>query len=187
MDGGDRVRLCGVCRLKVYNLSDMSPDEAAALVTEKEGRLCVRYYARPDGTMIVEDCPVGLAAIRRRMTRWFGGIAAVLVAAIGLGIAAASYSIGLRPKVNRAQPFAKLVDWLSGPPQRTQMVPQRPRYIIGSLMGARSPRFLNSPVSGALHQRNTGDPLCEFDDLFSVTTNNAPDDDPNGDGRDFEE
>src|SRR5439155_9988250 len=59
MGGDDCVRFCEHCRLNVYNLSAMSSAEAAALVREKEGRLCTRYHARADGTMLVENCPVG--------------------------------------------------------------------------------------------------------------------------------
>jgi hypothetical protein len=67
MEGDDRVRFCADCRLNVYNLSAMGASEAAALVREREGRLCVHYYERPDGTMLTRDCPVGFRAMRRRL------------------------------------------------------------------------------------------------------------------------
>jgi hypothetical protein len=56
MDGNDQVRHCSQCDRNVYNLSNMSRDEAAALIEETEGRLCVRYYRRRDGTMMTRDC-----------------------------------------------------------------------------------------------------------------------------------
>ena len=68
MLGDDRVRFCGQCNLNVYNLSDMTRSEAELLIGNKEGRLCVRYYKRKDGSIITRDCPVGLRAIRRRMS-----------------------------------------------------------------------------------------------------------------------
>jgi hypothetical protein len=34
--------------------------EAERLVVEKEGRLCVRFHRRADGTVLTRDCPVGL-------------------------------------------------------------------------------------------------------------------------------
>ena len=43
----------------VYNLSDMTEEEALKLVEEREGRLCVRFYQREDGTVLTSDCPVG--------------------------------------------------------------------------------------------------------------------------------
>jgi hypothetical protein len=83
MQGDDRSRFCDHCRLHVYNLSAMSPDEAAALVHEQEGRLCVRYYARNDGTMLTEDCPIGFQAARRRVLTRLATAAAALVGLIG--------------------------------------------------------------------------------------------------------
>jgi hypothetical protein len=66
MAGGDRVRFCNQCELNVYNLSAMTRAEAEALITRTEGRLCVRFYRRNDGSIITQDCPVGLRALRRR-------------------------------------------------------------------------------------------------------------------------
>ena len=79
MTGDDRVRHCGQCRLNVYNLSEMTRTEAEALVGGREGRLCVRFYTRADGTMLTRDCPVGLAAVRRRIARAWAAAAAMVV------------------------------------------------------------------------------------------------------------
>ena len=65
MTGDDRVRHCGDCKMNVYNLSEMSEQEALKLVNEREGRLCIQFYRRADGTMITKDCPVGLRAFRK--------------------------------------------------------------------------------------------------------------------------
>ncbi len=69
MIGNERVRFCGQCQLNVYNLSGMSKREAEALVTNTEGRLCVRYFSRADGTILTKNCPVGLRALKRRVSR----------------------------------------------------------------------------------------------------------------------
>lgn len=69
MVGGDRVRFCGQCQLNVYNLSAMSRDDAESLIARTEGRVCVRFYRRQDGSIITEDCPVGLRAVKRRALR----------------------------------------------------------------------------------------------------------------------
>jgi hypothetical protein len=66
MAGDDRVRACGDCQKNVYNLSDLTRDEAEALIVEKEGRLCVRYFQRADGTILLKDCAVGVKQRRRR-------------------------------------------------------------------------------------------------------------------------
>jgi hypothetical protein len=69
MVGDARVRYCGQCKLNVYNLSEMSRREAEALIEGTEGRLCVRFYRRADGTIINRNCPVGLSALKRRLAR----------------------------------------------------------------------------------------------------------------------
>jgi hypothetical protein len=66
MYGDNRKRFCGDCKLNVYNLSGMTRDEAENLIQIAEGRLCVRYYMRPDGTVITADCPVGWAKVKQR-------------------------------------------------------------------------------------------------------------------------
>lgn len=77
MTGDDRVRACGSCNKNVYNLSEMTRDEAEALILEKEGRLCVRYFQRKDGTILLKDCAVGIAQKRKRRL-FAAGAAAVL-------------------------------------------------------------------------------------------------------------
>ncbi len=52
MIGGDRVRFCGQCQLNVYNLSAMSRYEAESLIARTEGRLCVRFFRRKDGSIL---------------------------------------------------------------------------------------------------------------------------------------
>jgi hypothetical protein len=66
MYGNDRMRHCGDCKLNVYNLSGMSREAAEDLVMNAEGRLCVRFYRRQDGTIITENCPVGWAKVKAR-------------------------------------------------------------------------------------------------------------------------
>lgn len=68
MIGSEQVRFCGQCNLNVYNLSGMSRVEAESLIARTEGRLCVRFYRRRDGSIITQDCPVGLRAIQRRVS-----------------------------------------------------------------------------------------------------------------------
>jgi len=78
MEGDERVRACGDCSQYVYNLSGMTREEAEALILEKEGRLCVRYYRRADGTILFGDCAVGVS--RRRRRKLVAGAAALLAA-----------------------------------------------------------------------------------------------------------
>lgn len=66
MTGDERARHCALCERPVYNLSSMKGPEIAALIRETEGRRCVRFHRRADGTMLTEDCPVGLQRARRK-------------------------------------------------------------------------------------------------------------------------
>lgn len=66
MMGDNRKRYCGECKLNVYNLSGMTKTEAENLITNAEGRLCIRFYQRPDGTVLTQDCPVGWAKVKQR-------------------------------------------------------------------------------------------------------------------------
>jgi hypothetical protein len=67
MVGGDRVRFCESCKKNVYNLSAMDRDEAEGLLEEMGESICVRFYQRPDGTVMTSDCPVGVRRKRRRL------------------------------------------------------------------------------------------------------------------------
>ena len=66
MTGTERVRFCNSCNLHVYNLSAMTRAEAEHLVTNTEDRLCVRFYRRADGTILTQNCPVGLRRLKQR-------------------------------------------------------------------------------------------------------------------------
>jgi hypothetical protein len=78
MTGDDRARHCGDCQKSVYNLSGMTRDEAEALLIEKNGDLCVRYFQRHDGTILLADCTIGVK--RRQRRRLIAAGAATLLA-----------------------------------------------------------------------------------------------------------
>lgn len=85
MRGDGPVRFCGLCKQNVYNLSAMSSEEAERVVEEAEGRVCVRFYRRADGTVSTVDCaPVRFAALRRTARRTMAGAAALLLALLGV-------------------------------------------------------------------------------------------------------
>jgi hypothetical protein len=81
MIGNDKVRFCNQCSLNVYNISTMTKQQGEALILKTEGRLCVKLYRRADGTILTADCPVGLRAIRKRISRI---ASATLTAALSL-------------------------------------------------------------------------------------------------------
>ena len=79
MAGDEQVRFCSSCRKNVYNLSGMTRRQAEALVQEEEGRKCVRFYRRQDGTLLTQDCPVGVRRWWRRFLLGASAAAALLV------------------------------------------------------------------------------------------------------------
>lgn len=79
MAGDDRKRFCDQCSLHVYNISAMTSDEVASLIESKDGRICARLYRRADGTVLTRDCPVGLRALRRRVSKAAGAALTALL------------------------------------------------------------------------------------------------------------
>lgn len=64
MPGTERIRNCGDCKKNVYNISDMTEKEAEAFLLENNTSKCVTYFQRQDGTILTDNCPVGLRRIR---------------------------------------------------------------------------------------------------------------------------
>jgi hypothetical protein len=83
MQGDERVRFCGLCRLNVYNLSGMTRNEGEAFLQKCEGRVCVRMFRRADGTVLTEDCPWSFTVLKRKVTVAAAGFVALL--SLGLG------------------------------------------------------------------------------------------------------
>ena len=98
MVGGERTRHCSQCKLKVYNLSDMTRDEATAFMAQREGRTCVRMFKRADGTVMTRDCPVGLAAVRAKFVR-------LTLATVGLFLALAATALAALGKIPGVGPY----------------------------------------------------------------------------------
>ena len=90
MLGDERVRFCLGCEKNVYNLSSMAKEEAEALLQARLGNdLCIRFYQRADGTILTEDCPVGVKKKQRRR---------LVLAVAGAGaMAAAAASMLMKP------------------------------------------------------------------------------------------
>ena len=57
MPGDDWARSCPLCSRTVYNISAMTSADVAALIANREGRLCARLFRRADGTVVTADCP----------------------------------------------------------------------------------------------------------------------------------
>ena len=67
MVGDERVRACAGCNRPVFNLSEMTRAEAEAVLATRGLTPCVRFYRRPDGTVMTTDCPTGARPAQRRL------------------------------------------------------------------------------------------------------------------------
>jgi hypothetical protein len=104
MQGDERRRFCADCKLHVHDISAMSRDEALDLLRQAgQGRLCVRLHRRSDGTVLTQDCPVGLR--RRLRWAWARAVAAasVLLSAIGCARKQETMDMG-KPEPVEVQP-----------------------------------------------------------------------------------
>jgi hypothetical protein len=136
MAGDDRVRHCAECNLKVHNISTMARDEAEALVRGSVGeRMCVRLYRRADGTILTQDCPVGLARVRRAARRALVRVAALvgLVSVTGVaGAMGSTDSWGDRMRLRALRPFSIVCEWVA-PSAAPAPVPMGPA-MAGKMM-----------------------------------------------------
>ena len=94
MIGDERKRYCGDCKLNVYNLSGMTRIEAENLLLNSEGKLCVRFYRRADGSVLTKDCPVGWAKVKNRTKVFVTAAASMLFSCLG--------AIGLQPLFDKS-------------------------------------------------------------------------------------
>jgi hypothetical protein len=126
MVGDDRARFCAQCQKHVYNLSNLTADEAAALIREREGSLCARFYRRVDGTVLTSDCPIGASQVWVRFRRLLGTAAALMLLGVTVPLIAKSPNRDELPraKVYRAWDDAILTikTWLGRPPARTMVM-----------------------------------------------------------------
>jgi len=148
MTGDDRVRFCGDCRQSVYNVALFTRAEATRLLNDSSGRVCLRIFRRPDGTVITDDCRARLRAARKRGLLIFAG---TLVVVFWAQICAQFVGLmGLRRVVDgvRTQgeaptmPMAGAVAPLPPPPPPDMGKPSMPVEIKGE-----APRVLQGGIA----------------------------------------
>jgi hypothetical protein len=128
MEGDERVRFCQACRLNVYNLSAMTRAQAESLVAATEGRRCVRFYQRGDGMVLTRDCPVGWAAVKRRLA-WIGAAAvACLTAVIGVHV----WGVAAERRLEAGQDGG-LPQWIQRMRSALGIDPPQPPVVMGEI------------------------------------------------------
>ena len=89
MIGKEQVRFCQHCSLYVHDLSKITRKDALKLVAASKGKLCVRYYRRPDGTVETASQAQPVSLIKRRLSRIAAG---AFTATLSLASTAAAQS-----------------------------------------------------------------------------------------------
>lgn len=126
MVGDDRKRFCKACEKFVYNLPLLEADELVDLIKSTEGKFCGRLYARKDGTVLTDDCPVGVAAKlaaarRRRATGATAAVAALMIAAGGTLFGLAYGGVGVSPMV---------AGGIQAPPPPPVVIEDQPEVVV---------------------------------------------------------
>lgn len=142
MKGDERMRFCAQCRLHVYNLSEMTRKEAEALVQapDGKGKVCVRLYRRPDGTVLTRSCRAA-----RRLRRLVAVAASFIAAAVvgfflwASGQATAGLYQGGVAGVKAREPFRTVVRWIEGPAPVPPMVMGQSTIIMGKMVAPPPP------------------------------------------------
>jgi hypothetical protein len=118
MIGDAKMRFCSLCTKNVYDLSQLTRSEAEALIREKEGQLCVRYFRRADGRIMTQDCQKGFAARFRFLARFLGLLCLILL--IFAFSVLLDQSRGPKGRMFEAlrdsEPFKTLVEWIDPTP-----------------------------------------------------------------------
>ena len=113
MEGDEKRRYCGRCQLHVYNLSAMTSEEAAELVDERSGRLCVRFVRSHDGKVMTTDCPHPSVARRRKIFGIVSLMALALYMGVGLG---QSSEPTFESRLRQFRPLRPIIDRIFGSP-----------------------------------------------------------------------
>jgi len=149
MTGSEQVRHCAHCQQQVYNISAMDREAAEEFLQTSRGnggdgqdgrRVCVRFYRRPDGTVITRD-RFALRRALRTGTMWtLGLLAGLLLVALSLfGWARTSggSTESIWPRICRYEPFRTLFGPRSAPVMGDMVLP---------IQGKVAPPATQSPV-----------------------------------------
>lgn len=129
MSGNEHVRFCATCYKNVYKFSHLDRAQAVQLVTANEGRACVAYYRRADGSVMAEECPVGLRRVQRPFGYARAGLVALLLPILSfvslLGVSKLAGvptheedgGHGLVAQLRTKQPFTAIAAWLDPLPE----------------------------------------------------------------------
>jgi hypothetical protein len=146
MEGDDKMRYCKLCKLNVYDVSNMTKPEAEKLIRDTNATACLRLHYRSDGRIITRDCPVGFAAVKRRI-RYAVAIASAIALA-GWAKASTFWISGESPADSSfGQLYAQAKDKIiPPPPPRTVTTAPVGKMMVAGRMAitvpiSKAPRF----------------------------------------------
>lgn len=157
MRGDLRARFCAHCQLNVYNLSALTQAEATELIAKAEGRLCVRFYQRADGTVITDNCRFGIKFIKQRVSRV---IRAFLVA--GMSLATLTEMLWAEPVSTHQKKANKTVPVVKKP--RKPEKRWRAISTIGVIASVTAPELVRPPLSLTITPPSPLSPFSENTD-----------------------
>ena len=160
MSGDERARFCGMCKLSVYNISDMTTVEAESFLRERSAageRTCIKMFVRPDGKVLTDDCPRVLRRLRTAAAIASGRIAMALQLLLVLLLSGAAPTLAKRIS-NGVDEAAKTVDT---EPLKGQMLMGKPSA-HGVLGEAAYPATVTTPATVSDPATGTADFVSEF-------------------------
>jgi hypothetical protein len=129
----------------------MTSADAAELLRKSGGKICVRFYQRPDGTVMTKDCPVGLHAVRQRFAR----TASALVGSVAFACGAANFFT--RPRSEQPALIRWVMDMLSPATMGAPTEPVPPHVIQKRWLDLPvQPRVKGTPAARIPRQAMTG-------------------------------
>ncbi len=117
----------------------MTRYDAEHLLRLSEGKLCVRYFLRSDGTILTKDCPVGWARVKERVSVFATAAFSLLISISGGLFFASMFSgretmgeVGVMGAVPKASPTPRLVP-LMGDIEMPGPVPKTNGVMVGKI------------------------------------------------------
>jgi len=133
MTGSEQVRHCAQCHQEVYNISAMGREDAEEFLQASrmnggdgrdQGRLCVRFYRRPDGTVTTRDCFTLRRAFRTGSMWMVGMLAGLLLVVLGIfGWSRKSDGSSIWPRICQHEPFRTMFGPRSSPVMGEMVLP----------------------------------------------------------------
>jgi hypothetical protein len=162
MTGDDRVRFCDQCELHVYNISELTRIEAETLIASTEGRICARLYRRADGSVITKDCPVGLRALRMRVSK---RAAAVFAALVSISTAAFGQQASAKQEKTACVPQMKITSEAAPSGQTATSVSGTVLDVNGAVIPGARVQFSNEGTHEVRSAQTTDEGRFQFDSL----------------------